>query len=154
MSPRRPYLEPLCRKDGTAGVLRRRQTFGQWRATYQCPKCGRALRTAKLGHPQRLMDLPIFERVRRERKPNARGRAFAAFLRTRVWREQSQRIQRRDRFRCRLRLPGCTFRSTTAHHLTYERFGGDERDSDLVAACRECNLLERERRITRRVLGG
>ncbi len=154
MNALRPYLEPVCRKDGSAGVLRRRQTFGQWRATWQCPKCRRALRTAKLGHPLDLMDLPLFERGRKERRPNAKGRAYAAWMKTHTWRAHAKRILLRDRYRCRLRLEGCTFRATTAHHVTYDRFGGDERDSDLVAACRECNLLERERRITRRVLGG
>jgi 5-methylcytosine-specific restriction endonuclease McrA len=65
-----------------------------------------------------------------------------------------QRVIRRDRFKCQLRYTGCTFRAEEAHHVSYERFGGNERDSDLVASCRNCNLAEREQRIVRRVMGG
>jgi hypothetical protein len=101
------------------------------------------------------MDLPLFRMKRREKRPNSRAREYAAFLRSRIWKDQAKRILHRDRFKCQLRYPEvCTFRATTAHHRTYERFGGNERDLDLCAACNPCNLLERERRIVRRVMGG
>jgi 5-methylcytosine-specific restriction endonuclease McrA len=99
------------------------------------------------------MSLPTFQTRRPEKRPGRQKREYLAFLRSRVWKEQSKRILLRDRFKCQLRYEGCTFRANTAHHVTYERFGGDEFDLDLVAACNECNLLERERRITRRVMG-
>lgn len=121
---------------------------------WQCPSCQRVIRKATLGHPLVLMDLPVAGRRRPERKPNAKGRAYKRWLETREWREQAKRVIRKFRYRCQLRYAGvCTYRATQAHHLTYDRFGGDERDSDLTAACRECNVLERERRITRRVMG-
>jgi 5-methylcytosine-specific restriction endonuclease McrA len=101
------------------------------------------------------MDLPTFQTRRPEKKPTARGREYQAFLRSRVWKETAKRILHRDRFLCRLRYSDvCTGRATTVHHVTYERFGGNEYDVDLVAACSACNLLERERRIVSRVMGG
>ena len=150
----RPYLPAICRKDGAQGNLRRRYTLGAWRPVWQCPKCQRVIRKATLGHPQSLMALAVAGRRRPDKRPNARKRGYKKFLETRQWREQSQRIQRRDRYRCRLRFDCCTFRSQTAHHVRYREKLEDTRDEDLVAACRKCNDRERERRITRRVLGG
>jgi hypothetical protein len=150
----RPYQPPLCRKDGAQALLRRRYTLSAWRPVWQCPACLR-VRQATLGRPLQLMSLSVATKRRREKKPNARGRAYKKWLDSKPWRDQAKRVLRIRRYRCELRFPGvCTYRATQVHHRTYERFGGEERDSDLMAVCRECNLQERETRIRRRVLGG
>jgi 5-methylcytosine-specific restriction endonuclease McrA len=60
---------------------------------------------------------------------------------SRAWRNVRQYVLDRDRHRCQLRLHGCTYRATHAHH-TVEWFGRPE-DVDpalIVAACSSCNL--------------
>ena len=48
-------------------------------------------------------------------------------------------ILERDRYRCRLQLPGCTGRAVTADHIVRVRDGGGDEPSNLRAACERCN---------------
>lgn len=57
---------------------------------------------------------------------------------TRAWRRTRRAVLERDRYRCRLQLPGCTGRANHVHHLAGKAQGDDP--SKLVAACKSCNL--------------
>jgi 5-methylcytosine-specific restriction endonuclease McrA len=51
-------------------------------------------------------------------------------------------VIRRDGSRCRLRLPGCTIRATTADHVIPRAHGGRTVLSNLIAACKHCNSVK------------
>jgi hypothetical protein len=75
-----------------------------------------------------------------------RSREYKRFLRSDSW--------KRIRARYRSELPWVCFvcgssRRLQLHHLTYVRFGGDERNEDLRPLCRDHHLEVHER--TRRV---
>lgn len=57
---------------------------------------------------------------------------------TRAWRKLRLVILERDRYRCRLKLEGCTTRATHVHHLKGKAMGDDP--AFLVSACADCNL--------------
>lgn len=58
------------------------------------------------------------------------------FYRSFAWQKIKENCLRRDFFICRI----CkTDRAITAHHLTYERFGGDEEPKDLISVCFSCH---------------
>jgi 5-methylcytosine-specific restriction endonuclease McrA len=42
---------------------------------------------------------------------------------------------------CRLRLPGCTGKSTTADHVISVAQGGDNSLGNLIGACEHCNRM-------------
>jgi 5-methylcytosine-specific restriction endonuclease McrA len=56
-----------------------------------------------------------------------------------AWKRVRLVILERDRFVCRLELPGCTGRATEVDHVVPRKFGGTEALSNLRAACRSCN---------------
>jgi 5-methylcytosine-specific restriction endonuclease McrA len=61
---------------------------------------------------------------------------------TREWRNTRARVLARDGWICQLKLPGCT---VTAHHVDHHvpvLFGGADDESNLVAACANCNLAK------------
>lgn len=128
----------------------------------QCPGCG-----AKVGGRVRGVDgsdLPLWDaRLAARPAPTAKRRAYEERFRRPDWAEKRRRVLERDAHTCRMPigarggpegpvLLACGRPATEAHHLTYDRFG-DELDTDLVAACRDCNQLERQQRIARAVLG-
>jgi len=81
-------------------------------------------------------------------QPNSKRREYLARFKKPDWKRLRSQVLERDGYECQ----SCGAAATEVHHLTYERFES-ERLSDLTASCRECNMLEREQRITRGVLG-
>jgi hypothetical protein len=131
------------------------------RAVYQCTRvaCGKLLSSAPvLGHEMDPMDLPRFE-VKRKAQPNSKRRAYNTVLHSPAWARLRQRVFARSKGLCEMKLWGCTGKATALHHEIYEDDLAAQIESAKVdlkqfkAACRGCNLLERERRITSRVLG-
>lgn len=57
---------------------------------------------------------------------------------TRAWRKVRQHVLERDRWRCQLKLDGCTTRATHVHHV-HGKLAGDD-PAGLVASCESCNL--------------
>lgn len=58
---------------------------------------------------------------------------------TRAWRRTRARILIRDRYQCRLRIPGvCTSKANCVHHTLGK--GVSEDPAHLVASCTPCNL--------------
>lgn len=103
--------------------------------------CGRE-RGPAVEYPEQT-DVPWWKPRKR---PTARKRAYNARFKQRDWTHEIRpRILERDGYLCQLRFGCCTERATQVHHITYERFG-QERDTDLCAACAECNVAEREAR--------
>lgn len=151
---------PVCRCGGRA-ELRRQDTMGRRvRVVWQCVgRCGKRLASAPvLGHDVNPLDLPRFER-RKKAQPNSRKRDYQKFLHSPAWARIRRRVMDRARGLCEMRLWGCTGRATEVHHVDYEA-GLEGLDADgqvdlrkFKASCRGCNLLEREQRITRHVLG-
>lgn len=64
------------------------------------------------------------------------GVEYDRFMASDDWRVIRDRILKRDKHEC----VNCgRFYTLEVHHLTYERFGGDERDEDLVTLCTVCH---------------
>jgi 5-methylcytosine-specific restriction endonuclease McrA len=67
------------------------------------------------------------------------------------WRRVRQQILTRDGRYCQLRLDGCRMDATHVHHIVDWRDGGAPYDpSNLVAACAQCNIAERNKRVAER----
>lgn len=92
--------------------------------------------------------------IKRKARLKARGAGGAkrrarydAFMRSPAWRALRIAVLTRAGFRCErfvfttppfgVRCPATT--TLQAHHLTYARFGGQERLSDLQCLCRTCH---------------
>lgn len=88
---------------------------------YSCRECG-AITT---------------ERYCPEHKPKDRGSRGGS---TRRWRKLRAHVLARDLYRCQLGLVGCTVDATHVDHLIPRSKGGKDTMSNLVAACRNCNL--------------
>lgn len=151
---------PRCRCGGSA-ELRRRQAFGRERAVWQCsrPACGKVLVTAPALVDIDLATLPRFT-PRPKKQPTARKRAFLAHYRTKEFAEIRRVVLVRCCGKCELQFAGCRGKATQLHEVTYGPDGGLPRLPDgrvdlrrCKGACRACNLLERERRLTAGVLG-
>jgi len=56
-----------------------------------------------------------------------------------AWRKTRRAVILRDGGVCQLRLPGCTYRATAAHHTLGRGVTGDDM-AHIVAACQHCNL--------------
>lgn len=83
---------------------------------------------------------------------NAKARDARKFYASAKWRGKGgirDRVLIRDSNRCRV----CGDRATEVHHLHYRESIWDTKVEDCVAACSSCNLDEKTRRITRKVLG-
>lgn len=77
--------------------------------------------------------------------PAQRRAAYNAFIHSGAWRDKCAPIIRRAAGHCE----HCKRASDTleVHHLTYERFGGRELQSDLLALCPPCHTIaDAERR--------
>lgn len=61
---------------------------------------------------------------------------YNAFMRSRRWAKLRERKLSQARNRCE--QCGAT-KDLHVHHLTYERFGGDERTTDLKVLCKSCH---------------
>lgn len=61
---------------------------------------------------------------------------YDAYMQSLVWAGIRRRKLERSRYRCE--TCGASKR-LDVHHLTYERFGGDERMTDLEVLCRSCH---------------
>ena len=132
--------------------IRRKKRLGGGEAfVLQCLACGR-----QVGGPIALSAVPDPRTVRRwdERlahraQPTKRKREYHARFKRPDWTKRLRpAVLARDNYTCQR----CGEIATDVGHRTYERFG-EERLSDLEAQSRECNLAEREQRITRSVLG-
>jgi 5-methylcytosine-specific restriction endonuclease McrA len=119
----------------------------------QCQSCGDSVggpvslqKVNSLGDPRKVKLWNT--RLAHQPNPTARRREYLARFKRADWRKLRRLVLERDHYTCQ----ECSAAATEAHHLTYERFGA-ERLTDLAASCRDCNLREREERITSRVLG-
>ena len=83
-----------------------------------------------------------------DKKPTAKKRRHARAMKSRRWQELRLMVLARDSYICRC----CEGLATEVHHLP-DAVYGEETEDVLVAACRDCNLKEREFRITKAVLG-
>ena len=134
------------------GQLTRKKRLGGGEAfVWQCLACGR-----QIGGPISLSSVPDpravprwNERLAHRAQPTKRKRDYHARFKRPDWTKRLRpTVLARDNYTCQQ----CGEIATDVGHRTYERFG-EERLSDLEAQCRECNLAEREQRITRSVLG-
>lgn len=57
---------------------------------------------------------------------------------SRAYREARLLVMKRDNWRCRLRLPGCTGRATDCHHTGARELTGDNPET-MLASCESCN---------------
>ncbi|MFC8531923.1 HNH endonuclease [Nocardia sp. NPDC057227] len=68
------------------------------------------------------------------------GTASRARTSTAAHKSQRLRILRRDRYRCRLQLPGrCIGKATTMDHAKPVHLGGTDDDANMQAACAPCH---------------
>lgn len=81
--------------------------------------------------------------LRRRGQATARSRRYRRYLLSPEWKKRRQAILERDGFVCVF----CGEEADQVHHLTYERFQ-NEREQDLVACCRDCNLAARSIKLT------
>jgi 5-methylcytosine-specific restriction endonuclease McrA len=63
----------------------------------------------------------------------------------RPWARQVKLVLARDGASCRLGLPGCTIRATTADHILPRSHGGSNDLPNLRAACNHCNKSRKDR---------
>lgn len=69
----------------------------------------------------------------------ASRRTSGVFYRTREWKQMRMAVLKRDHFRCKLALPGCEGKASTAHHLIERNAGGADHPFNLISACRACH---------------
>jgi len=68
-----------------------------------------------------------------------------------TWRKVRLAVLERDGWQCQLRLPRCRGTATEADHIVDWRQGGDPYDpTNLRAACKPCNVAQRNRRVAAR----
>jgi len=60
------------------------------------------------------------------------------FYQSQIWTEKRKQILQRDDNQCRL---CCSITGLQVHHKNYDRFGGDELDTDLITLCQNCHPL-------------
>lgn len=131
--------------------IRRRKSLSGSVFQRQCAHCG-----AKVGSPiqldriERPGEIPLWDlRKGRRAQPTRRRRDYQKRFLKADWKRLRARVLERDNWTCRT----CGEPANEVGHLSYERFGA-ERMEDLIAQCGECNQEERQKRITRAVLGG
>lgn len=68
-----------------------------------------------------------------------RRKEYERFMRSPAWKQiRAQKLAESPT--CEMGHPGCLLNEQlTVHHLTYARFGGKERMSDLQTGCRPCH---------------
>ena len=142
-------------------VRRFRRAFGGESFRRLCLECGekldaRPLDPLDLPGGVSACDVPLHTppRVPRARglggRGNSKRRAWEKFMRSAAWRKQRDRVLARDRYRC----VDCGAPATCAAHRRYSDPIERTPDRDIVASCEQCNRAEREKRITKAVLGG
>lgn len=70
------------------------------------------------------------------RQPAARQAAYTSA----EYKRNREIVLKRDRW-CRLRLPGCTVKSTTVDHVISVAKGGGNGLDNLIGACEHCNRM-------------
>lgn len=68
------------------------------------------------------------------RAPTAQERE--EFYRSRKWDKIRENARRRDFYMCRICERN---RAVDGHHLTYERWGGEEEPRDILSLCQDCH---------------
>ncbi len=63
---------------------------------------------------------------------------YESYLHSKIWKEKRSQILKRANGRCE--KCGAISLKLEVHHLTYERIGGKEKSTDLVALCHSCHL--------------
>lgn len=124
-----------------------------------CTECssqiGGSVPLSRVADPRIVPRLDV--RAAHRPQPNSKRRAYQKYLKSAQWKRLRSRVLERDGYACQARLPSgekCGEVATEAAHRNYDRPLGEERLEDLEANCGLCNRDERERRITRHVLGG
>jgi 5-methylcytosine-specific restriction endonuclease McrA len=70
------------------------------------------------------------------------------------WRAVRLAVLRRDGFVCQIRRPNCKSRATEVDHILAMSDGGDRLDlNNLRAACKSCNIAERNATLAARARG-
>lgn len=70
------------------------------------------------------------------------------------WRAVRLRVLERDQHQCQIRRPGCTGHATEVDHITSMSDGGAKFDpANLRAACKKCNVGQRNADVARRARG-
>ncbi len=70
------------------------------------------------------------------------------------WKAVRLQVLARDGYRCMIRLPGCTGRATQVDHIVSMSNGGSRLDpANLRAACRSCNIAQRNIDVAARARG-
>ena len=70
---------------------------------------------------------------------------------SRRWKQIRPLILGRDRYRCQIQLPGCRTHATEVDHIIDWQDGGPRLDpSNLRAACKSCNVGQRNQRVAAR----
>jgi hypothetical protein len=137
---------------------RRKRSMGRTRFVRQCGACGRQV-GSPVG-PERVPDprnVPLFDhRAAKKREPNSKRRAYEKFLKSPRWKRLRDQVLERDGYACKASRNGemCGEAATEVAHRNYDKPLEEVTARDLYACCGTCNLDEREKRITRFVLGG
>ena len=77
---------------------------------------------------------------KRPKRPlTEREKEYKAFLRSKHWKEFREKLIKKRGKRCQ--ACGIYKKRIEAHHATYERFGGKERESDIFLLCYSCHKL-------------
>jgi hypothetical protein len=79
-----------------------------------------------------------FEQKRFRALPKKQG--YIEYIRSPIFKRIRNRVLERDKHLCRLcQKQGRERQATDVHHLHYDRFFGDELDSDLISVCSPCH---------------
>lgn len=139
-------------------VVRKKAVGGGENFVRQCQACGKQVGgTMALSRVPDPRNVPRWNTRRAHRaQPTRHRREFLARYKKPDWKKLTKVVLVRDNYSCQVIVNAggeiCGDLTREVGHLTYERFG-HERKEDLQAQCRTHNLRERERRITKRVLG-
>lgn len=149
--------DPCAHPEDQVEIRRFRRAFGGESFRRFCLVCGSKLDARPLDpmnlpggiHPSTVALHPTPCIPRFNGKGNSKRRNFEKFLRSSKWRKQRDRVLARDRYLCQ----DCGAPAECAAHIRYASPIEATPDRDIKASCNACNMAERERRITRGVLG-
>jgi len=83
---------------------------------------------------------PVHEPIRADRPGIAPRQSQAgSFYQTQEWKDLRTRVLARDRYTCKLALPGCGVRASIADHIIARRDGGSDTMMNLRAVCWACH---------------
>lgn len=121
---------------------RKRKTVGGMvELREQCVGCGAGVGPGFQGTAQQMREAETW-RPRRSGGESRKRREYGRFMRSQPWKLLRSRVLARDNYTCRV----CGEPGDEVDHLTYERFGGDERLSDLRTVCADCHQRAEQRR--------